>query len=133
MHSHRIGSLLAQDNLFDVCNPCKFLHKAEITNNAGRRNNARKTKKIEPTIYCKNCREAVKNKIESEMRKKKVQDCLDPSESSVNDSKKKANNNRHNSRITNRNRKRTATSEVEKRVTKPTQRRRISPRQKSFN
>jgi len=93
MHSHRIGSLVAQEKLLDVCNPCKILHKAEITKKAGRRNNARQTKKddskIEPTIYCKNCREAVKNKIELEMRNKKIQNYLDPSESSVNDSKKR--------------------------------------------
>ena len=107
MHSHRIGSLVAQEKLLDVCNPCKFLHKAEITKKVARRNNAQQTKKdnskFEPTIYCKNCRVAVKKKIESEMRKKKVQNCLDPSESSVNDSKKKANNNQRNLRNSNRN------------------------------
>ena len=92
---------------------------------AGRRKNARHAKqddsKFEPTLYCKNCRVAVKNKIESEVRKKHVQDCLDPSESSVNDAKKKANDNQRNVRNSNRNRKRTATNEVEKRVTKTTQ------------
>ena len=88
---------------------------------------------MEPTIYCKNCREAVKNKIESKIRKKKVQNCLDPSESSVNDAKKKANDNQRNVRNSNRNRKRTATCEVEKRVTKTTRGRRISTRQKSSN
>ena len=67
------------------------------------------------------------------MRKKKVQNCLDPSESSVNDSKKKANNNQRNLRNSNRNQKRTATCEVEKRVTKTTRRRRISTRLKSSN
>ena len=107
MHSHRIGSLVAQEGLIDICNPCKILHKAEITKKAGRRKNARKTKKddikFEPTLYCKNCRVAVKNKIESEVRKKHVQDCLDPSESSVNDSKRTANNNQRNLRNTNRN------------------------------
>ena len=137
MHSHRIGSLVAQEELIDICNPCKILHKAEITKKTGRRNNARQTKKrdskFEPTLYCKNCRVAVKNKIESEEGKKHVQDCLDPSESSVNDSKRTANNNQRNLRNTNRNRKRTATSEVEKRVTKTTRRRQISPRQKSSN
>ena len=136
MHSHRIGYLVAQEKLLDVCNPCKILHKAEIPEKAGRRNYARQTKnnsrKLEPTIYCKNCREAVKNKIESKMREKQVQNCLDPSESSVNDAKKKANDNQRNVRNSNRNRKRTATCEVEKRVTKTTQRP-ISPRQKSSN
>ena len=46
MHSHRIGSLVAQEKLLDVCNPCKILHKAEITQKAARRNNARQTKKM---------------------------------------------------------------------------------------
>ena len=93
MYSHSIGSLVAQEELIVICKPCKILHEAEITKKAGRRKNARKTKNddndFEPTLYCKNCRVAVKNKIESEVRKKHVQDCLDPSESSVNDSKKR--------------------------------------------
>ena len=46
MHSHRIGSLVAQEKLLDVCNPRKILHKAEITEKAARRNNARQTKKM---------------------------------------------------------------------------------------
>ena len=126
---------MAQEELLDVCNPCKILHKAEITKKTARRNYARQTKKnsskLEPTIYCKNCREAVKNKIESKMREKQVQNCLDPSESSVNDAKKKANDNQRNVRSSNRNRKRSATCEVEKRATKNTRRRQISTRQKS--
>ena len=136
MYSHRIGSLVAQEELIVICNLCKIIHKAEITQKAGRRKNARKPKNddidFEPTLYCKNWRVAVKNKIESEEGKNHVQDCLDPSESSVNDSIRTASINQRNLRNTTRNWKLSANAEVEKRVTKTTQRQ-TSPRQKSSN
>ena len=67
MYSHRIGSLVAQEELIVICNPCKIIHKAEITQKTGRRKNAQKTKNddidFEPTLYCKNCRVAIKIRL----------------------------------------------------------------------